>query len=260
MNEQTNQNELNPFAEFDAAFDILPLPSKGMFYADVDGKKVDTAKVYHLTAEDESIMTSTNLIKSGNLLDVLLQKKVKCAIPVNKLLVGDRLAILIYLRATMEQIYKVELTDPETDKPFIHSVDLATLQMGEINELPTQDGLYDFHLKRAKRRVTFRLMTGEDENIIRMRQKSESELRKSDTSMYTVFKMEQTVVSVEGINDMLTKSHFLKNMPLMDSRELLKYMNSVNPSIDLEFEVKAPSGSRFRQILPFTAEFFYPTL
>ena len=110
--EQVVQNQQNPYAEFEPAFDVLPLPSKGIFYPQVDGKTVDTIKVYHLTAEDESIMTSPNLIRSGNLLDVLLEKKCKCAIPVNKLLVGDRLAILIYLRATMEQMYKVELTDP----------------------------------------------------------------------------------------------------------------------------------------------------
>lgn len=260
INEQDFTQQHNPYAEYDAAFDILPLPSKGMFYPEINGQKVDSVKVYYLTAEDEGIMTSPNLIKSGKLLDVLLEKKVQCDIPVSKLLIGDRLAILIYLRATMEQMYKVELIDPENGEAFTYEVDLSTLKIDELKHLPNQQGLFDFVLPKLKKRVTFRLMTGEDETIIRLRQKTMQEMTKTDESMYTTLKLEQVITSVEGIGDRLLMSHFIKNMPILDSRKLMKYMNDVNPSINLEIEAVSPKGNRFRQILPITAEFFYPTL
>ena len=262
MNEKSIiTNQENPYAQYEPEFDILPLPSKGLFYPEVDGKKITDVKVYHLTASDESIMTSPNLIRSGNLLDVLLEKKVKCAIPTNQLLAGDRLAILIYLRATMEQMYKVELIDPATGKPFPYEVDLGSLSVNEITHMPNQDGHFDFILPKSKKRVIFRLMTGLDETIIRQRQKSDQELRGVNSeSQYTLYKLEQTIIKIEGIENRLEMSQFLKNMPLMDSRKLLKFMNDVSPTINMEIEVEAPSGSRFREVFPFTAEFFYPTI
>jgi len=264
QNQPTDEHQMmnqqhNPYAEFEPAFDIVPLPSKGMFYPLVDGKPVDEVKVYYLTAEDEGIMTSPNIIQSGNMIDLLLKKKVVSAIPVEKLTSGDRTAILLYLRVTMERIYKITAIDPDTNLPFPTEVDLTTLQHTDVTDLPNDKGLFDFMLPISKRRVTFRLMTGEDEQVLRSLQKQEESIRKSDESNYSILKLEQSIVSIEGIPDRLTMSHFIKNMPLMDSRKLLKYMKDVMPTISLETEVIAPSGKRFRNSFSFTAEFFYPT-
>lgn len=250
----------NPYAEFEPAFDIMPLPSKGMFYPKVNGELVKEVKVYYLTAEDESILLSPNLIQSGQMLNVLLRKKVKADYPIDKMIVGDRLAILIYLRATMEQMYQVELIDPNTGTKFDHQIDLGSLEVMDMKHLPNQDGLFDFILPRCKKRVTFRLMTGEDETIISAREKQEQKLRKSNENLSRLFRFEQLIVSVEGITDVLAKSHFIKNMPLLDSRKLSKFMDEATPTINLEIEVPAPSGDNFRTFLPITTEFLYPAV
>ena len=258
--QQFIQSQPNPYAEFEPAYDVMPLPSKGLFYPEVDGKKVDSVKIYYLTAEDETIMMSPNLLQSGEMLNELLRRKVQSPYPVDKMLVGDRLAILIYLRATMEQMYKVELTDPDTGESFEHEIDLGSLEVKDIEYMPNQDGFFEFVLPKSNRRVTFRLMTGEDERTISMIEKQEQKLRKTSANLARMLRFEHLIVAVEGISDPLAKSHFLKNMPLMDSRKLGKYMEEVTPTINLEIQVPTPSGGNFRTLLPITTEFLYPSI
>jgi hypothetical protein len=258
--QQFIQNQPNPYAEFEPAYDIMPLPSKGLFYPKINDKVIDSVKIYYLTAEDETIMMSPNLLQSGQMLNELLRKKVVCDYPVDKMLVGDRLAILIYLRATMEQMYKVELVDPDTGEKFEHEIDLAQLEIKEVEHQPNQDGFYDFVLPKSQRRVTFRLMTGEDERTIAAIEKQEQKLRKTSANLSRMLRFEHLVVAIEGISDPLAKSHFLRNMPLMDARKLSKYMDDVTPTINLEIEVPTPSGGNFRTLLPITTEFLYPTI
>jgi hypothetical protein len=257
---QLMMQQHNPYKEFEPAFDIVPLPSKGIFYPEVDGKKVDSVKVYYLTAEDEGIMTSPNIINSGKLLDTLLEKKVECSIPLTKLLTGDRVAILVFLRATMEQFYKVMLIDPKTRQPFEHAIDLMALEQQEMEEQPNDKGMFDFILPKCQKRVTFKLMTHEDELEIKMAADNEKSIRKSDENFFNFYKLMRLVVNVEGINDMFAKEKFLKSMPMMDARRLHAYMDKVTPTIQLDIEVAAPSGGRFRADIPITAEFFYPAI
>jgi len=258
--DQFVENQQNPYAAYEPAFDVLDLPSQGMFYPKVDGKPVNTVTVTHLTAQDEGIMSSPNLINSGRMIDALLERKVKCKIPIDDLLVGDRLAILVYLRATMERFYHVKLVDPDTGKSFEHEIDLAALKMNDIKYLPNQEGFFDFILPKSKRRVTFRLMTGGVEKNIRMRNQSEQKLRKTEEDYFDSFKLEELVVSIEGIDDKLGQTYFLKNMPIMDARRLHSYITDVTPTINLEVDVPTPSGGRFRLPIPITREFLYPTI
>jgi hypothetical protein len=57
---------------FEPAHDVISLPSGGRFYKN----KKDSVKVAYMTASDENILTSPNLLQSGKVLDVLLEKKI----------------------------------------------------------------------------------------------------------------------------------------------------------------------------------------
>ena len=58
--------------QFEIPFDVIELPSKGLLYPGADS----TCKVQYMTASDENILTSPNLIKNGKALDVLLERKI----------------------------------------------------------------------------------------------------------------------------------------------------------------------------------------
>lgn len=254
-------NQENPYAKYEPSFDLVELPSQGMFYPKVNGEVVNRAKIYHLTAQDENIMSSPNLIQSGQMLDKLLEKKVKCDIPIDDLLTGDRVAILVWLRATMERYYKISgLIDPITNKPFDYDVDLAALKTKDITQIPNQEGLFEVLLPKSGKRIKFRLMTGRMEKQITARDESEMAMYKTDVSNSNTIRLEEMIVSVEGIDDVFEKNMFIKNMPIMDSKFLNKYILDVTPTIDLDLEIVAPSGARFRKDMPITKEFLYPTI
>ena len=95
-----SQNFLDPNHvpdEYKVPYDIIELPSQGLLYKNKKSK----IKVEYLTAYDENVLTSPNLLNSGKVLDVLIERKVKdLGFDVSELLSGDRMAILIYLRTT----------------------------------------------------------------------------------------------------------------------------------------------------------------
>ena len=250
----------NPFQGYEPQSETFNLPSKGMFYPEIDGQRVTSVQVYDLVTQDENILLSQSLIESGEMIDTLLKKKVVSPYPIDKFTTGDRLSLLIYIRATMEQMYKIRVVDPETGKPFDHDVDLLSLNLKEMKYLPNQNGHFEFKLPKDGRIVTFRLLTGEDEKIIRQKEKKEQQLKGNNESSYKIFRLEQQIVSIEGITDVFEKAKYIRNMKIMDSRKLISFMDECIPTIDFNIEVSAPSGNRFSANIPFTAEFFYPNI
>src|SRR4051812_30665281 len=83
--------------EFKVPQEELQLPSLGKFYA--SGKS--SVKIKYLTAEEDNILFSTDLIKSGKVLDVLLENAVVDQdLRPDEMVSGDRNFVLIELRKT----------------------------------------------------------------------------------------------------------------------------------------------------------------
>jgi hypothetical protein len=254
--QQPVHNSYEPLSE------TFHLPSKGIFYPPINenGDRLTSVQVYDLVTEDENILLNPTLLESGDMIDVLLKKKVKSPYPIEKFTAGDRLSIFIYLRTTMERMYKINVVDPKTNISFEHDVDLMTLKVKETSVLPGQDGLFEFKLPKSERIVKFRLLTGEDEAIIRNKNKKAQELKNNNESFNRIIRLEQQIISVEGITDVFEKRNFIRNMKIPDSRKLIKFMDDCMPILDLNIEVPAPSGGSFHTLMPFTTEFFYPDL
>ena len=238
--------------QFEPKFDIIDLPSEGLFYPN----KCSKVKVYHLTLADEEIMTAPNLVQSGEMLDRLLERKVARIdedapfIHPSKMLIGDRLAILVFLRVTMDNIYKI-VVDGQ-----LYDFDLTTLKVKTIEAKPNAKLEFDFKLPKSGDMVTFRLMTGEDEKEIRLYQ-----IKTNQTLPFNkVIRLEKLITSVNGETDKMMISAFVKQMNITDANKLLRYMNEVTPSIDLEVEVVSPVTNKPKtQFLELTGEFFFPS-
>lgn len=242
---------------YDSQFDIIELPSEGLFYPN----KCSKVKVYHLTLVDEEIMTSPNLWASGDMIDKLLERKV---LPVDgetpfihpqKMLIGDRLALLIFLRTTMDNIYTIEVKDERGEK-FSYNFDLTTLKTKDVTAKPNSDFQFDFLLPKSGKRVVFRLMNGEDEKEIRVMQR-----KMAQENAMKVMTLEKLIVEVDGERDKILISNFIKKMQIKDANALIKYMDEVTPSIDLNIEIEHPKkhGVIIKQPLEFDVSFFLPS-
>ena len=79
--------------------EIIDLPSKGHFYPKDNPLSSGKIEMRYMTARDEDILTSANLIQQGKALDKLLQSLiVDKTIDYNDILVGDKNAVLVGAR------------------------------------------------------------------------------------------------------------------------------------------------------------------
>ena len=100
---------------FTIAHDVVPLPTKGLFYK----PKKESFKVGYLTAEDENILMSQNASKEGIVYTLLRNKIYEPGFNINQLLDVDVQAILIFLRNTsFGSEYHLKVMDPGTGKYF----------------------------------------------------------------------------------------------------------------------------------------------
>ena len=116
-------------AEYKFPTEVVDLPSKGYFY--IDGHPLSSGKVEvkYMTAKEEDILTSQNLIKQGTVIDILLQALiVDKTINVHDLLVGDKNAIMVAARVLgYGKEYEFEYDGEEK------SVDLSKLEQDNIS-------------------------------------------------------------------------------------------------------------------------------
>jgi hypothetical protein len=235
---------------------VIPLPSQGVLYP---GKK-PTVEVEYLTAMDENILTSPNLLQTGKFIDVLLKRKLRDkSINLKDLLIGDRNSIIIWLRATgYGEKYPVVVLDENGDE-FETEVDLTTLKQKPIGAEPDENGLFDFVLPMSKKQIKFRLMTVKDEEELSKRNELQ-EKRKAEYTDTLTHKLGMQIMSVDGRTDKEWIFNFARVMPARDSLALRTYMNEIEPGVDLKVSVEGPGGDPVETFLVIGPDFFWPDI
>ena len=217
----SNEKKNNEEFVFETPFDVLELPSKGFLYPG----KPSTVKVEYLTAADENILTSPNLIRSGKVLDVLIERKIKSKeIPMSSLLVGDRNAIMIWLRATgYGEMYSVKMTDPTTFEEFETEIDLSKLKTKELTVQPDENNEFSFELPRSKKKIKFKLLTVADESSIAKKSEQRNKVTKSQISNALSYRLQSQIREIDGNRDPNYIAKFIEVMPAYDSLKFREY-------------------------------------
>ena len=78
--------------------EMVNLPSKGWFYDSANPLASGEVEVKYMTAKEEDILTSQNLIRKGIVFDKLLNALVVSKIKLDDMLIGDKNAVLIAAR------------------------------------------------------------------------------------------------------------------------------------------------------------------
>jgi hypothetical protein len=236
---------------------VISLPSGGKFYKN----KKDTIKVAYMTASDENILTSPNLLQNGKVLDVLLEKKILDKdIKAGQLLPGDRNAIIFFLRATgYGEIYPVELTDPKTGEKFTEDIDISQLPMKENVLQPDENGECSFTLPKCKKTVKFKYLTSdEDDKLVKEDQSRTKKMGSNAISQVMTLRLQTQITEIDGIREKVAIAQFIDTMSPMDSAEFRKHLSDNEPGLDLTINIQAPSGEFFFGELPITAKFLWP--
>jgi len=242
--------------------EVITLPSKGLCYPQGNPLSKGEITVKLMTAKEEDILTSTNLIKKGIQLDKLLESIiVEPGVNINDLVIGDKNAILITTRIlAFGSDYAVKMQDPFDNEEIEVTIDLSKIQIKEIDESKlNRNNEYDFFLPISKVPIKFKLLTHGDELAINRDIEASQKAIKSSNEITTRYR--RIITEVDGNRDIGTISNFVTNRLLAgDSRSLRKYIAEISPDLDLKFDYTSPiTGETEALRIPFGIGFFYPT-
>lgn len=244
--------------EFPVITDTVPLPSKGVFYKN----KQSSVKIKHLTAEDENILTSPDLIRNGKVLDVLLDNAIiDNSLSADDMLVGDRNAVLMYLRKEgYGDDYEVKIKCPSCSEDFSTIVKISEIDAKDLEKMPDPNGEFDISLPKSGWRVKFRLLNGKDENYLS--QLSGKNKKGKKGVVYSNLLTERfllQIMEVNGNRDKLQIKKAISNMPAIDSLFFREYMTDIEPGLKLETNYTCTNCSHnFDGDIPITPKLFWP--
>jgi hypothetical protein len=244
--------------EYKEQFDVIELPSQGILYPN----KKSTVKVSYLTTIDENILSSPNIINSGKLVDILLERKVKdLGFDTKDLLEGDRMAIIIFLRATgLGDKYTQAVLDPNSGKAVAGEIDLPSLKQKKLDVQPDENGEFDFVLPQSNYKIKFRFLTGKDEEEIDLQDETLMERNGDEVSHKITLRLERQIMQINDDRDKMKLSSIIKKLTLKDSRALRKYMTDLERGIDFNTTATIQGGVEIATFLRIGSNFLWPEL
>jgi hypothetical protein len=249
--EQLSQPQMN------SAFDVIPLPSQGKLYKN----KKKNIKIAYMSTADENILTSPNLLSSGEFLEILINRKIlDTDLRYRDLIEGDRNAIMLWLRATgYGHMYPITLED-EKGNSFDTEVNLNDIKTIELNVEPDINGHFDFKLPVSGLDVKFRLLTVGEIEDIGERIEYEMDVLKMPVNNTNTYTLAKQLVSINGDTNPEVIQSFSENMRIGDGDALRKYIESINCGVDMRITVGTPGGGSLNTFLPLNLKFFWPNI
>lgn len=244
--------------------EIVDLPSGGYFYPENHPLSSGKVELKMMTAKEEDILTNSNLIKSGIVLDRLLESVlINKNIKPSDFFVGDKNAIFIALRRlAYGDNYgplSIKCNSCKEDNREVE-VNLGEIKTKEydFSKLTPHDNKFEYTLPFSKKVVIFKLLTSKEESDIENEIKVATKLKLASSELTT--RLKHTLYSVDNNTDPAYIRKFIENELLSkDSFALRKYMREVTPNIDLTFNFTCTQcGAEERIGLPLTATFFWP--
>ncbi len=237
-------------------YETIELPSKGLFYKN-GLKELD---VEYMTAKDEDLITTPSLIENGTAIPKLLKRKIKTpGVDPDDLLLGDRSAVILFLRtSSYGPDYTVEVYDPRDEKTFKQKINLLDLNYKVTTEDPDEDGLFSFLLPIRKKNIRFRLLTYREDNLLVEKAEAMKAEYNEEFSSYNTMRLKASIYSIDNKTDRTYISRFVDAMPAGDALAFRKKILDVSPDVDLKYRFKAPDGYQFDGYLSIGVDFFFP--
>lgn len=245
--------------------EIISLPSQGKVYAETNPLSSGQIEMKYMTAREEDILTSQNLIKQGVVLDKLMQSLIVSPINFNDLIIGDKNAIMIASRILgYGKDYESELECPSCKESTKITIDLTTLPEKFISEeaemiAPNQ---FKYILPQSKRVITFKFLTHGDEKKVGYELEGQKKNQKKDSvNKELTTRLKHTITSVDGNTDKQYISNFIDNEFLaIDSKSFRSYVKQIAPNQNFEIYFECPHCSHVEEALTFNIDtnFFWP--
>jgi len=243
--------------EFKFPTETIDLPSGGRLYSEDSPLSSGKIELKYMTAKEEDILTSQNLIKKGLVIDKLLNSLiVSKEVTSDDLLIGDKNAVMVAARIlAYGGDYNVEITNPNTGEKVQQTFDLTSCKFKELpTDIDYSKNEFEMELPITKIKITFKLLTGKDEVKITEELKS---LAKIGKTAEVTTRLKAVITSVNDETNKSIISNFVDNMLSKESLYIRDEISRINPDINLKQEIEM-EGETTEVDIPMTVEFFWP--
>jgi len=246
--------------------EMVNLPSKGVLYPKESSISKGEIEVKYMTAKEEDILTSQNLIRKGIVIDKLLESLVVDeSINLDDILIGDKNALMVASRVLgYGKDYQFELNCPACGERNTDNVDLTKLGEKSIDHSHLKGGKneFDFELPTSKRKITYKLLTQSDEREIDAELKALKKISGgSNVDPEITTRLKRAIVSVDGKSDTVYVNSFVDNEFL--SRDSLAFRNhllEITPDVDMNYLFTCELCDFDQEVtVPMTVQFFWPS-
>ena len=237
--------------------EVIDLPSEGKLYPKEHPCSNGKLELKYMTAKEEDILTSSNLIQKGLAIDKLLDSLILTqGVKVNDLLLGDKNAVMVAARIlAYGPEYSCQVVNPNTGDTIEHTFNLADCPFQKLDDNITENN-FEFELPISKTKITFKVLNGGEEKLIEKEIESNKKIG-SDVVPELTTRFRHAITSVDGSSDNSKISEFSNNILARDSLSLRRNMASVVPDIKLKQEISL-GGDVVEVDIPLTTEFFWP--
>jgi hypothetical protein len=246
-------------AELKLPTEIVTLPSKGLLYSKESPLAKGEIEMKYMTAREEDILTNSNFIRQGTVIDKLLQSLIVTPFNYDDLLIGDKNSILIAARILgYGAEYSFKYTNSKGQE-LDATVDLSKLEEKLLDESLYKNGNnFTFILPKSGNTITFRLLTHGDEKKIDAEIKGLQKLNPNSSYDITT-RLKYTITSINGDSEQKSIRDFVDNFLLApDARALREYYAKIQPDVDMKFIPNDESYTGEGITVPISLDFFWP--
>ena len=240
--------------------EIIDLPSGGKIYGKDSPLYGGKIEIKYMTAKEEDILTSQNLIKKGAVLEKLMDSLILTpGVNTKSLILGDKNAIMIAIRIlAYGPEYTAEVTHPTTEEKVSHTFNLADCPFKELpSDVKYTSNEFNFELPVSKAKITFKLLTGLEDDKIEAELAAKKKLGSLQSSAITS-RLKHIITSWDGIEDKTELSELVENMLSKDSLALRNELTRISPDVEMKQEIEFPEGGTVDVDIPLTVNFFWP--
>tara|TARA_R110002074_G_scaffold215893_1_gene385720 strand:+ start:181 stop:984 length:804 start_codon:yes stop_codon:yes gene_type:complete len=244
--------------------EFIDLPSQGWFYPENHPLSSGQVELKYMTAREEDILTSSNLIKKGIVIDTLINSLLVTDVTYDDLLVGDKNAIMIASRILgYGKDYDIDMTCPKCGEINKLSIDLTMLDNKEINVEKYTKGTneFEFELPLSKTVITYQLMTGATEKKLDQELKGLAKfVNKKGPGKELTTRLKHQIIAIDGNREKQDVREFVDNdLYAQDSLALRTDMRKQAPDIASEMNFECDQCTHTETVdMPIDVNFFWP--
>lgn len=245
--------------------EIVDLPSKGWFYPPEHPLASGKIEIKMMTAKEEDILTSQNLIKKGVVLKKLLDSLiVDKRVKQDDILLCDMNGIFVAVRrlAYGDQYGPLKIKCPNCQEECEHVVDLSLIEPRsfDFDKYPKGVNSFNFELPYSKKLISYKILTQKEDDMVDVEIKNMSRVNKERSSEVTT-RLKYVLTSVDGDDDKVAIRKFIETeLVSKDTLALRTHIRSNIPDLDMSFDFACPQCDHSgRQDIPMTIQFFWPS-